>query len=41
MILASVSTASAQLCGIIGTACLLAFVFGGVKDNDGQGTNMS
>ena len=32
---------TAQLCGIIGTACLLAFVFGGVKDNDGQGTNMS
>ncbi len=34
-------TFSAQLCGLIGTICLAAFIVGGKQDNDGQGTNMT
>ena len=41
MLLATVGTASAQICGLIGAACLAAFIVGGAKDNDGQGTNMT
>ena len=31
----------AAICGIIGSACYLAFFIGGRRDSDGQGTNMS
>jgi len=31
----------AAICGIVGSACYLAFFIGGRRDNDGQGTNMT
>ena len=30
----------AAICGIVGSACYLAFFIGGRRDSDGQGTNM-